>query len=163
MMICLQTLWALLFILAETLGSYCDGKCVCPRILFLSLGEHDSVHPWLTPVPLHIQLLSHVLFSARQCLALLGVSALERLIRIEGLFCIEESGRDSALKTTQLCVIIAHGKARILLSHLTLTRKLGRRLKPSLIEQMGVSAVYLMSPKGLGTWGERSVCKGLTA
>lgn len=74
MMVCLQTLQALSFILAETPGSHCDGKCVCPRILFLSLGEHDSMHPWLTPAPLHIRLLSHVLFSARQCLALLGVS-----------------------------------------------------------------------------------------
>lgn len=53
-------------------------------------------------------------------------------------------------------MIIAHDNARVLLSHLTLTVKLGHRLKPSLIEQMGVSAVGLMSPKGLGTWGERA-------
>lgn len=81
---------------------------------------------------------------------------------LEGLSCVWESGGDSALKTTQVCVIIAHDNARVLLSHLTLTVKLERRLKPSLIEQMGVSAVGLMSPKGLGTWGESSVLKGLT-
>lgn len=60
-----------------------------------------------------------------------------------------------------LCVIIAHGSARILLSHLTFTIKLGHRLKPSLIEQMGVPAVCLMSLKGLGTCGERQSLKGL--
>lgn len=59
MLVCLQTLQALSFILVETPGSHCDGKCVYPRILFLSLGSMTQCTPGsplllCIPIPHHV-------------------------------------------------------------------------------------------------------------